>query len=301
MSHVDYHIRQKDNSELAIKWSIAILTAFIVIEYIGAVISNSIALLSDAGHLATDVLAMSIALFGFWIGKKAPTEKYTYGFMRAEVIAAFINALLWFVLFAFIIWESVDRLINPVEVDPNTLLPVAILGLIANLVVFKILHANHTGNSINMRGAILHVILDIFGSIAAIISGIVIYFTDWYYADSIIGILLAALILKSGWELLKDCVSIMMEHKPDYISEEDIRKTVLSKAPDVEDIHHVHIWELSGRKVAMTLHVTLKEKGDCNSAIYLTKRALYEDFGVTHCTVQAEHGTCPDEEYYGIS
>lgn len=301
MSHIDYHIRKKDKTETAMKWSIAILTTFIVIEYIGAVISNSIALLSDAGHLATDVLAMSIALFGFWIGKKAPTEKFTYGFMRAEVIAAFINALLWFVLFAFIIYESIDRLINPVEVDPMTLLPVAVLGLIANLIVFKLLHSSHTGNNINMRGAILHVLLDIFGSIAAIISGVVIYFTDWYYADSIIGILLAALILKSGWELLKDCVSIMMEYKPDYITEEDVRKTVLDNAPDVEDIHHVHIWELSGRKVAMTLHVTLKEKGDCNNAILLTKRALYEDFGVTHCTVQAEHGKCPDEEYYGIS
>jgi len=241
MKHNQYHIRKAGKEEHALKISIVILVLFVVIELFGAHISNSLALLSDALHLSTDALAMIIAVFGFWIGRKPPTDTYSYGFMRAEVIAAFLNALMWIGLFAYIIYEAIYRILNPEHVDIYWMLPIAIIGLIVNLILFKIVHHHHDGHNINMRGVILHILLDILGSVGAIIGGIVIYFTDWYYIDPIISVLLASLILKSGWELLKDCIRILMTGKPEHIDIDVIVKDIMTNVDHVNNVHHVHI------------------------------------------------------------
>lgn len=300
MKHEDYHIRKRTNNDKAMKISIAILLAFVVLELFGAYISNSLALFGDAMHLLTDAFALCIALFGFWIGRKPPTETYSYGFMRSEVIAALFNALLWFAIFAYIIYEAVQRLINVETVDVTTMLPIAIAGLIVNLIIFKVLHSNHENDNINMRGAILHVLMDILGSIGAIIGGVVIYFTGWMYADPIVSVILASLILRSGWKLLADCVRIMMMGKPDNITVKEIKNVIMSGVDDIKEIHHVHIWELASGQVALTAHVVMIDGGSCNDTIWNTKKLLIENFDITHSTIQVEHNECPDEElYYG--
>jgi len=300
MKHTDYHIRTKTSNERAMKISIAVLLSFVVVELIGAHYSNSLALFGDAMHLLTDAFALCIALFGFWIGKKPPTETYSYGFMRSEVIAAFFNALLWFGIFAYIIYEAIYRLINVEDVDVTTMLPVAIAGLIVNLVIFKVLHSHHEDDNINMRGAILHVLMDILGSIGAIIGGIIIYFTGWMYADPIVSVLLASLILRSGWKLLADCIRIMMMGKPDNITEKEIEKVIMSEVDDIKEIHHMHIWELASGQVALTAHVVMIDGGSCNDTIWNTKKLLIDNFDIAHSTIQVEHNECPDEElYYG--
>ena len=172
MKHPDYHIRTKTNNERAMTISVVILLLFVAIELAGAYYSNSLALFGDAMHLLTDAFALGIALFGFWLSRKPPTETYSYGYMRSEVIAAFFNALLWFIIFAYIIYEAVYRFIHVEIVDVTIMMPIAIAGLIVNLVIFKILH-NNSDDNINMRGAILHVLMDILGSIGAIIGGII--------------------------------------------------------------------------------------------------------------------------------
>lgn len=295
MRHQYYHRRKKGKEEFAMKIAIAILLTFVVVELAGAYISNSLALLSDAFHLLTDAIAMLIAVFGFWIGRKLPTDTYSYGYMRAEVIAAFLNALMWFGLFYYIIYESIQRLISVEVVDPITMLPIAILGLIVNLVLFKVVHHHHDGENINMRGVILHILLDILGSIGAIIGGVVIYFTDWYYIDAIVSVLLAGLILKSGWELLKDCVRILMTGKPDYIDIVEITNDIVKNIDDVNNVHHVHIWELASGQIAATMHIQILDEGDCDKTIYNTKKLLIENYGIGHTTIQVEHNECPDE------
>ena len=298
MKHPDYHIRKTNNNEKAMRWSIAILLVFLVIELFGAYISNSLALFSDAMHLLTDAFALSVALFGFWIGRKPPSETYTYGFMRAEVIAALFNALLWFAIFGYIVYEAIHRIVYVEVVDPLTMLPIAIAGLIVNLILFKILHSNHDGHNINMRGAILHVLMDILGSIGAVIGGVIIYFTDWYYADPIVSVLLAALILRSGWKLLEDCVRIIMMGKPKNFSTVDIEKSIIKYVDDVKEVHHIHMWEMASGQVALTAHVVVVDGGSCNETIWNTKKLLIEHFNIFHSTIQVEHNECPDEELY---
>lgn len=300
MKHPDYHMRTQSNNEHAMKISIAVLLTFVVVELVGAHYSNSLALFGDAMHLLTDAFALCVALLGFWLGRKPPTETYSYGFMRTEVIAALFNALLWFGIFAYIIYEAIHRLVYVETVDISTMIPVAVAGLVVNLVIFKVLHSHHEHDNINMRGAILHVLMDILGSIGAIIGGVIIYFTDWMYADPIVSVLLASLILRSGWKLLADCIRIMMMGKPDNISEKEIEKVIMSGVDDVKEVHHMHIWELASGQVALTAHVVMIDGGSCNNTIWNTKKLLIDNFGIAHSTIQVEHNECPDEElYYG--
>ena len=298
MKHTDYHIRTESRNERAMKISVGMLSAFVLFELLGAYYSNSLALFSDAMHLITDVLALMIALFGFWIGRRPPTETYSYGFMRAEVVAALFNAIAWFMVFAYIIYEAVVRLIRVETVDIWLMMPVAVAGLLINLIVFYILHSNHEGDNINMRGAILHVLMDIIGSIGAIVGGIVMYFTAWFWVDPVISVLLASLILRSGWSLLRDCVRIIMMGKPDDINVFDVERAIIANVEDVKEIHHVHIWELASGQTALTAHVVLIDGGSCNATIWKTKQVLINEFGIAHSTIQVEHNECPDEELY---
>jgi cobalt-zinc-cadmium efflux system protein len=299
MKHPDYHIRTKTNNERAMTISVVILLLFVAIELAGAYYSNSLALFGDAMHLLTDAFALGIALFGFWLSRKPPTETYSYGFMRSEVIAAFFNALLWFVIFAYIIYEAVYRFIHVEIVDVTIMMPIAIVGLIVNLIIFKILH-NNSDDNINMRGAILHVLMDILGSIGAIIGGIIIYFTEWYLADVIVSVILASLILRSGIKLLADCVRIMMMGKPENINEHDIKSAIMTSVEDVKEIHHIHMWEIASGQPALTAHVVMIDGGNCNETIWSVKKILIEEFNIFHSTIQVEHNECPDEElYYG--
>ena len=299
MKHPDYHIRTKTNNERAMTISVVILLLFVVIELAGAYYSNSLALFGDAMHLLTDAFALGIALFGFWLSRKPPTETYSYGYMRSEVIAAFFNALLWFIIFVYIIYEAVYRFIHVEAVNVAVMMPIAIAGLIVNLIIFKILH-NNSDDNINMRGAILHVLMDILGSIGAIIGGIIIYFTGWYLADVIVSIILASLILRSGIKLLADCIRIMMMGKPDYINERDIKRTIMTSVEDVKEIHHIHMWEIASGQPALTAHVVMIDGGNCNETIWSVKKILIEEFNIFHSTIQVEHNECPDEElYYG--
>lgn len=298
MNHPEYHIREKHKSETVLKISVVLLTIFIFFEVWGWYLTNSLALLSDAGHLATDALALCVTLFGFYIGKRRPNDEYSYGYRRSEVLAALFNSLAWFVLFGFIVYESVRRILHVEAVDPLPMMAIAIAGLIVNILVYKLLHSGHNHDNINMRGAILHVIMDIFGSVAAIVSGIVIYFTDWYYADPIISVILAGIILRSGWRLLSDSIAILMEKKPNNVNCKKISESIMTQVDDVIDVHHIHVWEISSNQLAVTMHISLIDGGSCNDAIYHAKKTLYKEFGIIHATIQAEHGNCPDEELF---
>lgn len=298
MKHPDYHIRNKTHNERAMIISVVVLLLFVVIELLGAYYSNSLALFGDAMHLLTDAFALGIALFGFWLSRKPPNETYSYGYMRSEVIAAFFNSLLWFAIFGYIIYEAIGRFLYMQTVDITVMLPIAIAGLIVNLVIFKVLHSHHHDDNINMRGAILHVLMDILGSIGAIIGGIVIYFTEWYHADVIVSVILASLILRSGLKLLTDCVRIMMMGKPDNISEQEIKNAILANIADVKEIHHIHIWEIASGQLALTAHVVMIDGGDCDTTIWAVKKILIDEFDIAHSTIQLEHNECPDEELY---
>src|SRR5438034_9595660 len=215
--------------------------AFALVEAAGGWLAGSLALLSDAGHMLTDTAALGLALFAQWIARRPPSHRATYGYARAEVLAAFINALALLALVVFIAIEAVRRLLEPQPVAGGAVLAIASAGLIANLVSAWILA--RAGDSLNARSALLHVLSDMLGSAAAIVAGAVILFTGWTPIDPILSLAVSLLILRSGWRLLAQSTGVLMEGVPAHLDYEEIGRA-LSQLPGIAAVHDLHIWHM---------------------------------------------------------
>lgn len=272
-----------------------LLTAgFMVVEVVGGVLSGSLALIADAGHMLTDAAALALAWLGFRIGRRASNARKTFGYLRFEVLAGLINALTLFALVAWIAWEAVQRLRAPTEVLAGPMLAVAVVGLLVNVLVFRILHRGDQSH-VNIKGATLHVLGDLLGSVAAIIAALVIHFTGWMPIDPILSVLVCGLILRSAWSLLRNSLDILMEATPAGIDIDVLRAHVVERVPGVADVHHVHVWSITSGKVLATLELTLAEHGEAGIAVPATKRALRTQFGIGHTTVEVcttSHPAC---------
>ena len=271
-----------------------LLTAgFMVVEVIGGVLSGSLALIADAGHMLTDAAALALAWFAFRIGRRASNARKTFGYLRFEVLAGLINAITLFALVAWIAWEAVQRLRAPTEVLAGPMLAVAIVGLVVNLLVFRILHSGDQDH-VNIKGATLHVLGDLLGSVAAIIAALVIRYTGWMPIDPILSVLVCGLILRSAWSLLRNSLDILMEATPPGIDIEQLRAHVVEQVPGVADVHHVHVWSITSGRVLATLELTLAADGDAAVAVPATKRVLQARFGIGHTTVEVCTRAHPD-------
>lgn len=270
----------------AIKAAFFITAGFMVAEAVGGLLTGSMALLSDAMHMLTDAAALGMSFFASRVAGLKPDSSRTYGYRRAEVVAALANAMLLWILSGYMLREVYERFHNPVPVLSVPMLAVAVMGLLANLASARILHS-HSGDNINIRGAFLHVLSDLAGSVAAIIAGAVIYFTGWYRADTIVSLLIIALILFSSARLLGEAFHILMEGTPRDLSLKDLRRQLLA-IDGVSGVHELHAWSLSSGFNAVSAHLVVKDPARHREALREASCRVAPAFGLKHSVFQVE-------------
>ncbi len=281
-----------------LKLILTLLILFFTIELTAGFLTNSLALISDAGHMLTDIFAIMVSLLGFKIAENKATKNKTYGFYRAEIIAAFLNGIMLILISGYIIIEALERFKNPTPVKGFEMLIVAITGLIINIIAGIILFPERREN-LNMRSAYLHVIGDTLGSIQAIIAGIIIIITQKYYADTLASLAIAGVIAYSSIRLLKDSINILMEGVPSNVDINKVKKAIL-EVPDVMAIHDLHVWMLSSGRNILTAHVSVKGEIDRKKlSVLITEieTAIKESANIDHITIQIEPATF-DTEFY---
>ena len=288
MSEKKHNHDNKKNQNILII-SFAIIFVFMLIEVVSGVVTNSLALLSDAGHMLSDAVSMLVAIIAFSYGAKKATESKTYGYKRFEVLAALFNGLSLVAISVIIVIEAIERFQNPSKIISYGMLAISILGLLVNVVMMLIMMKKaDVENNINMKGAYLHVIGDALGSVGAIIASLCIIFFDWTIADPIMSILIAVIITKSGIGLIKDSIHILMESKPNHIETEAIKKELL-KYENVHNINDLHIWTITSNVHALTVKLQIEEMD-----VIHYKRLLHqiehdlEHLGISHCTIQLD-------------
>jgi cobalt-zinc-cadmium efflux system protein len=271
-----------------------LLTAgFMAFEAVGGLLAGSLALLADAGHMLTDAAALAFAWLAFRLARRPADAQRSYGYHRFQVLAAFLNGVVLIAIVAWIIFEAVQRLHEPVEILGGLMLAVAAVGLAANVVAFVILHGANRDN-LNVRGALLHVMGDLLGSAAAIVAAIVIIVTGWTPIDPLLSVLVALLILRSAWALVRHSTHVLLEGTPAEIDVSRLKTTLVGSVPEVDDVHHVHVWSLASGNLVMTLHANVRDDADSAHVLRAIHSICRERFGVTHVTVQIEHGRCAD-------
>lgn len=280
-------------NERRLFWAGLLTAVTMIAEAVGGIISGSLALLADAGHMLTDTAALVLAWLAVRIAMRPADWKRTYGFDRFEVLAAFTNGIALFFITAVIAYEAISRLFEPVAVMGTTMLVVATGGLIVN--IFTLLILRRGGNpNLNVRAALLHVLSDLLGSVAAIIAAVVILLTGWTPIDPLLSILISLLILRSGWLITRDAAHILLEAAPQDLDVREVQKDLESAVPDVESIHHVHAWSLTENRKLMTLHARVSQAAPPEKVASAIKERLRARHGVVHATVEVEHCTCAD-------
>ena len=258
-------------------------------EVIGGWLTNSLALLADAGHMLTDVAALSLTLMAIWFASRPATPNKTYGYYRLEILAAFINGVALVLLSLWVIYEAYERWQSPPEIMGTGLIAVAFGGLIVNLIAAWLLHGDHK-NDLNMRGAWLHVIGDALGSAAAITAGILIIAFGWLWADAAVSVLISLIIIFGAWRLISESVNVLLEGTPSHINltavEEMIRKT-----ESVQDVHDLHVWTIASGMEALSVHVVHKETISQSQLLQKVRNKIHNEFGIEHLTIQMETPT----------
>ncbi|WP_022696940.1 cation diffusion facilitator family transporter [Euryhalocaulis caribicus] len=267
--------------------------SFMLAEVVGGVLFGSLALLADAGHMLTDFVSLSLAFFAFRLSRRPADWKRTYGYDRFQVLAAFVNGVALLVIVAWIVVEAIRRFAEPVEVAGLGLMAVAGLGLLVNIAAFLALHGADRDN-LNIRGATLHVLGDLLGSVAALIAGMVIWMTGWTPIDPLLSLLVAVLILRSAWGLTKDSARILLEAAPKDLDVRHIAPDLMEAIPEVEDVHHVHAWSITEGKAMITLHARVPVGSMPDPIAAAIKARLAERFHITHATVEIECEGCAD-------
>ncbi|MCK9516234.1 MAG: cation diffusion facilitator family transporter [Ottowia sp.] len=274
-------------------WAFGIITAFMLLEVAGGLLSGSLALLADAGHMASDAAALAFSWMAIHIGKRAATGKHSYGFRRVEVLAAFVNGLVLFFIAIWIVVEAAHRLRNPAPVLGGPMLLVALAGLLANVAAFAILVRGSQDN-LNLRSALLHVVGDLLGSLAAIGAALVILWTGWMPIDPILSVVVALIILRSAWQVVRAAGHILLEGAPAGINVHDLKADLEQHVPALDDAHHIHVWSITAEKHLVTLHATPAAGATATEVITGIRARLAERFGVDHVTVQVEDSHCHD-------
>lgn len=274
-----------DTSFRALSIALAINTVFFAVELLGAVFSGSLTLLADAVHMLTDSASLGLALFAAWISERPPDAQRTYGYQRAEVFGALGNGLLLLVAVGYILFDSLRRFENPQPIDAQLVVVVGVLGLMANLAGAWVL-SEHRG-ILNVEGAFLHLLADAAGSIAAIVVGIALVFTDLYVLDPLFAVFVALLVLYSAKDLFAESLNILLQGTPSGIAVPEVR-TFLTELPGVVDAHDVHVWSLSSTQHTLSAHVVVDEGVDPDAVLRRCQQELGEQFGIDHATIQVE-------------
>lgn len=271
------------SSQKTLLLGLAITLSYAVIEAIGGWLANSLALLGDAGHMLTDAVSLAGAAFAAHLATRPPTKRHTYGLERAEVVGALFNVLFMYGIVAAIVISAIDRLLNPAPVQFGSVLVIGVIGLFVNILVAWLLQRGH--KTLNTRGAMLHVMGDLLGSVAAIAAGLVIWLTGWMPIDPLLSLLICVLILVSSTKLLLETLHVVMEGTPACIDVGEVTTVLAAAHPDISRVHHVHIWTVSSDTRALSAHVDMRTMRGWNEVLHSLRKEV-KRFGINHPTFQ---------------
>ncbi len=271
-------------------WALGLTSTFLVAEVIGAYVTNSLALLSDAAHMGTDTLALMIALFAVRLSRRPPDSDRTFGYVRTEAMGAMMNGMLLLVVAGYILWAAAGRFRHPPEVASTGMLVIASIGLVINLIAMRLLKAG-SGESLNVKGAYLEVWADMLGSIAVIAGALVIKFTGWKIVDPILAVLIGLWVLPRTWTLLREAGNVLMMGVPKGLKMDEVRAALLAH-PGVVGVHDLHVWALGSSQPALTAHIVVADATDAADLRQALNTLLDEKFEIEHTTLQVETGEC---------
>lgn len=294
-SHSHSHHHHHANNKKALFLSFCIIATFVVVVFIGGLLTNSLTLLSDAGHMLSDALSLGIGLIAFKLGEKAINGKMTFGYRRLEILAALFNGLLLIGIALVIIYEALQRFAQPEEVSSAGMLAVAVVGAIINIIVAFLLTRADTTDNLNVRAAFMHVMGDLLGSIGAIIASILIMLFDWSIADPIASFLISIIILRSGIEITTISFHILMEGIPVNLDVAQIRKALLN-IQGVISIHDFHVWSVTSDFTAVSCHLVIV-RNEHDRVLKDALQLLHDEFQIEHATLQVERAQAALNEY----
>jgi len=291
--HGHGHSHDHATGSRGLKGALILTTLFLIAEIVGGLMSNSLTLLADAGHMFTDVGALAFSLFVVWLAKQPATSQKTYGYLRWEILAALLNGAVLLAVSAGIVWEAIQRLRTPEPVETGLMFIIGVAGLVVNAISAKLLHGG-AGHSLNVRAAYLHVLSDLLGSAAAVIAALFIRYKGWAIADPIASIVMTLLIARSSWGLVRESVDVLLEAAPAHI---DLKKVhdALHSVSGVESVHDLHVWTLTSGVVAMSAHVLVPDPAGHQASLEAMTRAVAAQ-GIHHVTIQLEGKTLEECE-----
>jgi cobalt-zinc-cadmium efflux system protein len=271
----------------ALAGALALILGFLVVEIVAGLLTGSLALLADAGHMLTDSFALGLALFASWIAARPSTPARSFGYRRAEILAALTNAILLVVIAVWIFVEAYGRLREPPEVLAGWVVVVGAVGLAVNLSAAGLLARGH-GESLNRRAALRHVLADLLGSVGVVLAGVVVLVSGWREADPLVSVLIGLLVLGSSWSIVRESVGILLEATPRGLDAETVGRAMAGTV-GVEEVHDLHIWTITSGFPSLSAHVLVAPGADCHGIRLQLERLLAERFRLTHTTLQVEH------------
>jgi cobalt-zinc-cadmium efflux system protein len=297
VAHEHPHGSARGESRRALTVVLALTASFTVAEVVGGLLTGSLALLADAGHMLSDNLSLGLALFAAWLAGRPATPERTFGYQRAEILAALFNGVTLVAISIWIFVEAYSRLREPPDVLGGWMLAVAAIGLLVNAAGAAILSRSNDEN-LNVQGALRHVIADALGSVGVIVAALVIILTGWRYADPLVSAGIGVLILASSWSLLRDSTNILLEATPRGIDAEDVGRR-MAGAEGVVEVHDLHIWTITSGFPALSAHVLVGQTDDCHARRRDLEKLLSREYGISHTTLQVDHVGEHEGEMYG--
>ncbi|MDG2388617.1 MAG: cation diffusion facilitator family transporter [Planctomycetaceae bacterium] len=284
--HHDHSHDHGSQNRKRLGWAFAMSSIYMVAEFVGGWLTNSLALLADAGHMLSDVGALALSYFAIWIAARPAPSHRTYGYYRAEILAALVNGASLIAIALMIFWEAIQRFQSPEEVAGPMMMGIAIGGLIINLISMSILHGGRD-ESLNLRGAWLHVMMDALGSVGAILAGLTIWLFDWQWVDPLASILIGLLVIYSSWRLLAEAVSVLMESAPANIDVDEVHDA-MTLVTGVIEIHDLHVWTISSGLISLSAHAVVADHQLDAETLRAMREMLHDRFGINHITIQIE-------------
>ena len=293
--HDHDHDHDQGDSVRRLWIALSVTGVFLIAEVVGGILSNSLALLADAGHMLTDVAALGLSLFVAWFSRRPETDRRTYGYLRLEILAAFINGATLLLLSAWILIEAVLRFRSPEPISGGLMLLVAVIGLLVNVIAAWTLHPSQ-GGSLNIRGAYLHVLSDLLGSVGTVAAALLVSYGGWLIADPIASVFVTLLILRSAWRLVRESVDVLLESTPAHISLGAVRAQ-LEAIPGVESVHDLHVWTVTSNHIAMSAHAIVRSPERQQHVLEHALDAM-RLFGIHHVTIQLERQEMYEREMH---
>lgn len=288
--HHKKHYKIQTTSKKTLYFSLYLTLAFALVELIGGILSSSLSLVGDSFHMFSDVVALGSSMIALYFSTKKPNNRFTFGYLRLEIIVAFLNGLVLDIIAIGILIEGLKRMIYPVSIEFNSMFTISVIGLIVNILITYILHKSlEEENNLNVQSAMWHFLGDLLNSVGVIFASIIIYFTNFIYIDSIMSIIISIVIFKGGYKILKKSFLILMETTPECIDVDKLKNSILN-LEEIISIHELHIWSTDSEEITLTMHILLKEYDVYNNYIIINKLTkILNEYGIYHITIQIEN------------